>query len=335
MLTFQDEWYYYLLTLGLSAVHDLSGPCRSSDGYLFHVADENGWLNWNPPVHGGSRRNFLKEAASRVYEDKITLTYAENSTKEVQRALSKQRIQKHISELRHRKTSGERLQEIRMSQERPISEWEGVINNLTRPRPVPKSNNIVTHIPSLHSVGFTSALANELSTNMHELPAGRDPSPARSQSPPRRIVAQPLLPSPPPSTVPSQRSRSSMMLPAINEHPAFRKHESIPEVPPLCEHPAFTQHKREASNDSSNHGSSSDGSPPSENHPAFHQHPLQRIMHDSEVHPAENSVERAVYRIVEMGFTADQARQALRKTDLGDGLRVEAAVELLLREISS
>lgn len=44
-------------------------------------------------------------------------------------------------------------------------------------------------------------------------------------------------------------------------------------------------------------------------------------------------MDRAVYRIVDMGFTPEQARQALRRTDLGDGLRVDRAVELLLREL--
>jgi len=54
------------------------------------------------------------------------------------------------------------------------------------------------------------------------------------------------------------------------------------------------------------------------------------MMHDDGC--IENTVDRAIYRIVEMGFTPEQARQALRKTDLGDGLRVDRAVELLLRE---
>ena len=46
---------------------------------------------------------------------------------------------------------------------------------------------------------------------------------------------------------------------------------------------------------------------------------------------AEDTSERAVSAIVEMGFSAAQAKEALRATDLGDGLRVDRAVELLLR----
>ncbi|KAJ4297822.1 hypothetical protein N0V90_005718 [Kalmusia sp. IMI 367209] len=338
-----DEWYYYLLTLGLSNVLDLTAPCSKSDASVFIVASQNGWANWSPPMFGGTRRNFLKEAASRVYEDKVASTYAENSNRDVQRALSKQRIQKHISELRHRKNSGERLNVVRMSQERPISEWEGVINNLTRPLPIPaSSNNLVSHIPSLHS---GNALAKSPSIPVPDLSQARTPSPhPRPQSPPRRIVAQPLLPTPPPSTVPSTRDRSSLAL--SDTHPAFRRSANIPEMPRLDEHPTFIKHMRNMSLNShpdshpdSNPASSAThsashsqrSSPSLDSHPAFQQHPVQRMVQD--FGPVENTVDRAVYRIVEMGFTPEQARQALRKTDLGDGLRVDRAVELLLREM--
>ncbi|KAL5393636.1 hypothetical protein PMIN02_005745 [Paraphaeosphaeria minitans] len=335
-----DEWYYYLLTLGLSTILELTAPCTKADASVFILASQNGWANWNPPMFGGTRRNFLKEAASRVYEDKIACTYAENSNKDVQRALSKQRIQKHISELRHRKNSGERLNIVRMSQERPMSEWDGVINNLTRPLPIPTSgNNLVSHIPSLHSAN--------LSISAPELPRARAPPPLpRPQSLPRRIVAQPLLPTPPPSTVPSTRDRSSVAL--SDTHPASRQSRSgnIPEMPRLDEHPAFVNHMQRVSNEfdhksspisapessaANSHTHSQRSSPSLDSHSAFQQHPVQRMVQD--LGPVENTVDRAVYRIVEMGFTPEQARQALRRTDLGDGLRVDRAVELLLREM--
>lgn len=63
-------------------------------------------------------------------------------------------------------------------------------------------------------------------------------------------------------------------------------------------------------------------------HPVFQQHPAQTGIYDSPAH--ENTAEKAIYRIVEMGFTADEAREALMKTDMGDGLRVDRAVEMLL-----
>jgi uncharacterized UBP type Zn finger protein len=46
---------------------------------------------------------------------------------------------------------------------------------------------------------------------------------------------------------------------------------------------------------------------------------------------ADSTVECAVRKITEMGFTEAQATQALKMTDMGDGLRVDRAVDMLLR----
>jgi hypothetical protein len=340
MLTIADEWCYYLLTFGLSTVLDLAGPCRQMGANAFEVATQQGWTDWTPPVFGGSRRSFLKEAASRVYEDQIAHTYATTSTRDIQRQLSKQRLQNHVTELRHRKTNGPRLPMIRMSQERPMSEWSTVMGNLTRLRPETSTESKTSsNVPILRF-----APAEELTTSIAELPATRSPPATRSSSP-RRTVAQPLLPTPPPSTVPSVRDRNSiaMSMPSIEEHPAYRrKDEIVPTVPSLINHPAFRHHNpvtaplylhpqaqtnrqyqcQHHTRYSSNHSTSSI------DHPVFQQHPAQHDIFDSAAH--ENTAEKAIYRVVEMGFTPEQARAALRMTDLGDGLRVDSAVELLL-----
>jgi len=268
----------------------------------FKVACQHGWNKWTPPAFGGTRRTFLKEAASRVYEDKIAHTYATTSTRDIQRQISKARQQQYVAELRERRNDNLELPVIRMSQERPMSEWSTVIGNLTRPRSSrrPSGSDIASNVPTMRS-----ALAQELTASIAELPA------TPPASPPRRIVAQPLLPSPPPSTVPSVRDRSSiatMSMPPICENSTYRA--SIPRMPSLSCHPAF-RHQQP--------------SPPM-------QHPTQREILASQ--PYENTAEKAIYRIVEMGFTAEQAKEALRMTDLGDGLRVDRAVEMLIcREV--
>jgi hypothetical protein len=308
-----DEWYYYLLTLGLSPILDLATPCRQSDPSAFILAAENGWMNWPPPVFGGSRRSFLKEAASRVYEEKIAIAYASSSKKEVQREASKLRMQKYVHEIRQRKNTGEKIPEVRMSQERPMSEWEDVMERLTKPRPPLPTSNLASHIPSLRSEAPDSVLPHESVEA-----SSSDAIVARPLSPPRRIVAEPLLPTPPPSTVPSQYAPSGA---SSEEHPALRHAMAAPPMPSLQEHPMFAQHRAEQE--------APIAIPPIEERPAFQQHPLQREIYQGDL--AENTAEKAVFRIVEMGFTPDQAKHALRVTDLGDGLRVDRAVELLLR----
>lgn len=48
---------------------------------------------------------------------------------------------------------------------------------------------------------------------------------------------------------------------------------------------------------------------------------------------AEDTSERAVRRIMDMGFSYEDAIEALKLTDMGDGLRVDRAVDLLLKRI--
>jgi len=402
-----DEWCYHLLTFGPETVLKLTGPYHPSDPTAFKIATENGWINWKPPVSRSTRRTFLKEAASRVYEDKIAHTFASISTRDVQRQQSKIRLQKHIKELQQRRDSGEHCRMVRMSQERPISECDTVIRNLTRPR-VPAQgaeNDLVTHVPALRSgAAFEQVYLPQIS----ELPAIGSNS--RPSSPPRRTVANPLLPTPSASTVSSSYNRhnratslpyteaqtpsiprwtaaqplvsppsastaqsnrdlytvgsvSSMssprrtlaqpllpspstsanqsnrdwhrystgtFMPSILEdaphhpfsidpdsvHPAFRHPpHSLPHNQPL-----YYRHPRQRSED---HKSSA-----SVRSAAHQQHVQQHHIYGSQSH--ENTADKAIYRIVEMGFTPEQAREALKLTDLGTGLRVDRAVELLL-----
>ncbi|KAL5118252.1 hypothetical protein ACEQ8H_003924 [Pleosporales sp. CAS-2024a] len=115
-----EEWCSYILTFGLSAVFDLVSYSQSETVNPFMSAAQHGWMNWAPPVSGSSRRYFLKEAASRVYEEKIACTFAANSTRTLHRELSKERSQDHRIELRKRRVEVADAPGIRFSQERPM-----------------------------------------------------------------------------------------------------------------------------------------------------------------------------------------------------------------------
>jgi hypothetical protein len=282
-----------------------------------------------------------------------------------------------------------------------MSEWDTVIRNLTR-SPLPpqgSGNDIITHVPALRSTS-----AEEVATSV-PLPASSSTS-SRTSSSRRRIVAQPLLPTPPPSTVPSNYDQRSVIssLPSIGEQPQSPPRRIVAQ--PLLPSPSAST--VQSNRDLYTMGSeSSVGSPPrrmfaqpllptpssstvlnsrewyrystgtsmpsiledplhhplselpSSPHPAFRPHPMsqpqrERHMrqgsqssessssrsgalqqHEQQHHiygsrSHENTADKAIYRIVEMGFTAAQAREALRLTDLGNGLRVDRAVELLL-----
>ena len=122
-------------------------------------------------------------------------------------------------------------------------------------------------------------------------------------------------------------------MPSIVEHPVYTTQSS--HQLPYPDHPAFRNQRPHAATKEidaslSSRGSSDSirSSPAQIAHPVFHQHPAQVDIFDTPAY--ENTAGKAIHRIVEMGFTADQAREALKITDAGDGLRVDRAVELLL-----
>ncbi|EKG13762.1 UBA-like protein [Macrophomina phaseolina MS6] len=156
--TMLQEWIYYLSTLGLSAVLDLATASVSTDPSAFIIALEKGWMNWTPPEHGGSRGTFLKEAVARVYEEKIAAMAATTPQADrlAMKQVMRQRIAAHKAEISSRRRTGD-CQLVRMSMERPMSEWEGVLNrlgasdeNLIAPQPHrhPSNSSVMAGAPT-------------------------------------------------------------------------------------------------------------------------------------------------------------------------------------------
>lgn len=263
-----------------------------------------------------------------------------------------------------------------------MSNWDTVIKSLTRP-PIPTqgpTSDIVTHVPGLRS----SILIPDDNQSVSELPA------SSASSPPRRIFAQPLLPTPTASTVitsldlrsvvsnqimteghpplpqwplteippprspsistfqsnrdlytlgsvtsidaPHHRTVAQPLLPTPSTTTASNGHDwqaymagmpmpSVPEDAAAPRHPSAFHH-RAGSHESDLSSSTGPRSA------IFQQHERQHSIYSSASH--EYTAEKAIYRIVEMGFTPEQAREALRLTDLGSGLSIDRAVELLL-----
>ena len=65
-----EEWVWYLLTLGPSVILDLATPSDQAGSNGFVIAAENGWTSWSLPAEGMSRSTFLKEAVTRVYQER-------------------------------------------------------------------------------------------------------------------------------------------------------------------------------------------------------------------------------------------------------------------------
>lgn len=251
---------------------------RNDPPSAFAFARQQGWTQWTPPAIRGSRKNFVHEAVSRVYEEKICETFSpEQSQRQEMRSIRRSRVPSFHSEIQPRKLSAS-ISVRTCASERPASGWENL------------------NFPNHHnSFDAESSSPTTVVRRVHTIAR----KPVRPSAPPPPQRAAPMLPPSPPL------SHSSFSTPPT-QHPFFQPQEDGSWLGAGEDLPAYS------------------GRPAS-----WDQHPLQRAMNDED--PGANSAEKAVFRIVEMGFTHEEAKGALKITDMGDGLRVDRAVEFLLR----
>jgi hypothetical protein len=309
-----EEWYYYILTLGLDAIVEIADDVVSEESTAFEKAQRKGWMKWTPPPEKHTRANFLKDAVSRVYEEKISNTLAINAPqREEMRDITRERIQGHAAEIKLRKRAGD-LKLIRMSQERPMSDWTNVMQVLD-------ANGEPAFPLSPRSAGYGSRSHSRRNSSLSDADNGtnaggtatfreeriveeEEPNSAQEHETVRSVQHTRFESS---SSIASSAPAGSFDPSSV--HPLLRANATSTEMP---RERRPSEHSRNSS------------------HSADHQHPRQYSM-DDESDPAENTADKAIFRIVEMGFTAEEAKHALRVTDMGDGLRLDRAVELLLR----
>lgn len=295
----------------------------------------------------------MKEPLARLYEERIAAAFAATEEQERQakseemKEVRRLRGQSYAEEIKLRKrsmgsdrSSGESSSSrprSGWSDERPMSEWEIVINQLASPTtgtPPAIDENKVFEMMSPEefekdlaiSEGGRSTPATGTSITLSSVPhlaygkySPSGPSSTGSYSPALRpLPPSPLSPHFPTESISPPSSSAASLYNEV--HPALRNdiHPALRSAP----------HSRNVSaeSDSSFYSVSSRSR-------ASMQHPMQAQMsNNAEADLAANSSERAIFRIVEMGWTADEARHALMVTDLGDGLRIDRAVELLLRQ---
>ncbi|KAE9990721.1 hypothetical protein EG327_001013 [Venturia inaequalis] len=308
-----EEWTHYILTLGLQPILELATQMKNEPVFAFSSAQANGWTKWTPPAIRGARKNFLHEAVSRLYEEKICEVFSPEQFRRAEmRSIRRSRVPSFRSEVHHhqpRKPSATfSFRTAASERSTTTSEWEG-LNSYSPPVEM-SAYDVQSSAPTTVVRRANTVVRKPVRTSPPP-PARSAPTPPQPQS-----YYAPNPPSPPlyhsflspaqatqnfqfPSLAPQpDGSWLSTNSPTDNLHPS--DNENLPTYP---------------------------GRPTS-----WTQHPLQIQMQMSdEENRSLNTAERATFRIVEMGFTHEEAKGALKITDMGDGLRVDRAVELLLR----
>ncbi|TID19387.1 hypothetical protein E6O75_ATG06725 [Venturia nashicola] len=312
---FSEEWTHYILTLGLQPILELATGMNNDPISVFSSAQAKGWTKWTPPVIRDSRKNFLHEAVSRLYEEKICEAFSpEQSRRAEMRSIRRSRVPSFHSEIQHqptRKLSVTSSVRTSASERSMMSGWEGLNPN----PPVEQSAY------EAQSSAPTTVVRNAY--KIVRKPVGASPPP-----PARSAPLQPHAHSAP--TPSHQRFSFTPSSPSTPR--SYQSHPSPPSIfPALAPQPNGSWLSTSSPPDDNLQVPGNDSLPIYPGRPtSWSQHPFQ-IQMSSEDNRMLNTAEKATFRIVEMGFTHEEAKNALRITDMGDGLRVDRAVEFLLR----
>ncbi|MCJ1384049.1 hypothetical protein MMC17_007165 [Xylographa soralifera] len=297
-----EEWTFHLLTLAPATVLSVNAPTSPTTD-TFTAARSAGYTIWTPPVHGSSRSTFLKEAVSRVYEEKMSLQRPSppSSSRSVfstlpqvasppqpsapnspdATLLARQRCAVHAAEIRA-KRQDPAYKDVPVSDERPMSNYPDVLARLdalatsgAKAPPVPKLPSLAARLSLRRpKVSLPTASSSSKSKLKSSSSAASSPtaSPAK-KNPPRsgRVNA-------------SQESFAS----------SSAASELSPDKVPL--------------------------------HPNAHAVPVPTGPQ------VRDPVDVAVERLTAMGFEEGRAKRALAETDSGNSVDFERAVSVLVRE---
>ncbi|KAL8762143.1 MAG: hypothetical protein Q9184_001799 [Pyrenodesmia sp. 2 TL-2023] len=157
-----EEWTYFLLTLAPPTILDVTSP-HSPTATTFAHAQSRGYTAWSRPSLGASRSTFLKEAVSRVYEEKVLQRHptiaissfptASSSSSPSNAQSSRQRCAAHAAEIRA-KRNDPAFAALPPSEERPMSNYPNVVEKLennTQVPAVPPMPSCSTHLTIPHT----------------------------------------------------------------------------------------------------------------------------------------------------------------------------------------
>ena len=322
-----EEWTHHLMTLAPSTVLDVTSPHAPITTMLAHARSQN-YTSWQPPAQGSSRSTFLKEAVSRVYEEKLALGRSEttvspkafsdlpqvatpqttcDSPPSPGTALaSRQRVAQHAAELRAKKQDP-MYKDVPVSTERPMSNYKDVLNRLEAlstsaepgAPPVPKMPGLAARLsrrmPKVTISSPTRAKANSTSASSStvSLSVPGSPEPAaggRFSSLRDRVAGRGETQARGGKKAKDKGSRSGTPIEVTDE--------KVP-VPPT---------------------EGSGGGP--------HKAPMT-VPKGPQV---KDPVDLAVERLVAMGFDEARAKRALAETDSGNRINFENALTRLIKE---
>jgi len=306
-----EEWIYYVMSHGPDAILKLA---ELSDHVSagFSLAHNHGWMKWTPPVEGTSRSSFFREPVARLYEERITETirdqsrysWLSRSEQDEHKRLRTAQLAQEIKLARHA-SSYPRLPFIDMAHERPMSTMSMFYSSFDPANRVPGNASALTAMalpaPAISSETIMPPVAFIAGPLDME---NRSPQAQRTRSPPLQQWKQAQGQQ---SISPIEEERTPVG--AINHLGPF----NVTIVQTSTYENVTTPRSRGAGcND------------------------LRMRRVGRQAVPIRTSSKKgksnnyAIMSIVEQGFSARQAAEALKMTDTGDNVRL--AIDMLVQQ---
>ncbi|MCJ1336712.1 hypothetical protein MMC09_001990 [Bachmanniomyces sp. S44760] len=348
-----EEWTLHLLTLAPPTLLDVASPSTPTRA-TFAKARTQGYTSWTPSTFGASRSTFLKEAVSRVYEERMSErrpstslsiqsagssnysnptspSTAPSSPSDQSILASRQRNRAHVAEIRA-KRSDPKYRELPISEDRPMSNYPDVLERLeqlnnTDVPPIP-----ALRLPTIKTCGQSAGSHQQFASaaeQLHHLvipsqsSGNGSASSSRNNSPTLGSVITPLII----KTSPSISHHSS-------EPP--RGHALSKPSTPLSQPQSQSQsqsttptHSPSTSTSSTSTITSSTQVRPQATRNGSCGQPGIAVPRGPQV---RDPVDVAVEKLVARGFSEREAKRALAETDSGQGIDFEMANARLERE---
>ncbi|MCJ1485319.1 hypothetical protein MMC06_005493 [Schaereria dolodes] len=218
-----EEWTYHLLTLAPATILDITCPTTPARSTFAH-ARSLGYTSWTPPSQGASRSTFLKEAVSRVYEEKMSQRRASLSSSRSATPLptasplaspspfalssdpilaSRQRCAIHAAEIRAKKLDP-KYRELPVSEERPMSTYPEILFKLDQnPPPMPMLPITVSKTNNLNIPVAANAIKNSPPLSSSSSSSSTTASTALHRPASYQDIKKTYVPPPPTIPIPS------------------------------------------------------------------------------------------------------------------------------------
>ena len=338
------------MTLSPSTILDVTSPSPPMAAMFAHARTQ-GYTDWTPPAQNSSRSTFLKEAISRVYEEKLALgrsvtsaspkaptisphdfagrTSCDSPPSPGTALASRQRVAQHAAELRAKKQDP-KYKDVPVSAERPMSNYKDVLCRLEAlstsaesTPPMPKLTGLAARLSRrMPKVTISSPTRNKPPSSSPSAVSVSTPASPESNAKPDTATASGQ------ATSPTVRQAAGGRFSSLRERVAGRADTPTDGKGSRSGTPVEVTDEKVAVLPSDVPDAGAGNKHANNGAPSMPKAPMT-VPRGPQV---KDPVDSAVERLVGMGFDETRVKRALAETDSGNRINFDNALTKLIKE---